>query len=59
MDSDLGFATSDPHLLDLCRVEGISGIVLTASDGTGVDPVKLTVSGPDRRSYVRPSGGTR
>ena len=29
-----GLATSDPHLLDLCRVEGISAIVLTASDGT-------------------------
>lgn len=27
-------ATSDPHLLDLCRVEGISAIVLTAPDGT-------------------------
>ncbi len=29
-----GLATSDPHLLDLCRIEGISAIVLTASDGT-------------------------
>ncbi len=29
-----GLATSDPHLLDLCRVEGISAIVLTMSDGT-------------------------
>jgi predicted nucleic acid-binding protein len=29
-----GLATSDPHLLDLCRSEGISAIVLTASDGT-------------------------
>lgn len=27
-------ATSDPHLLDLCRVEGISALVLTASGGT-------------------------
>jgi PIN domain nuclease of toxin-antitoxin system len=27
-------ATSDPHLLDLCDLEGIPGIVLTASDGT-------------------------
>ena len=27
-------ATSDPPLLDLCRIEGISAIVLTASDGT-------------------------
>jgi PIN domain nuclease of toxin-antitoxin system len=27
-------ATSDPHLLDLCRIEGIEAIVLTASDGT-------------------------
>ncbi len=27
-------ATSDPHLLDLCRVEGISAIALTGSDGT-------------------------
>jgi PIN domain nuclease of toxin-antitoxin system len=26
-------ATSDPHLLDLCDIEGISVIVLTASDG--------------------------
>lgn len=29
-----GLATSDPHLLDLCRIEGVSAIVLTASDGT-------------------------
>ena len=29
-----GLATSDTHLLDLCRVEGISAIVLTMSDGT-------------------------
>jgi predicted nucleic acid-binding protein len=27
-------ATSDPCLLDLCDLEGLSGIVLTASDGT-------------------------
>ena len=27
-------ATSDPHLLDLCRQEGIATIVLTRSDGT-------------------------
>jgi PIN domain nuclease of toxin-antitoxin system len=27
-------ATSDPPLLDLCRLEGISTIALTASDGT-------------------------
>lgn len=27
-------ATSDPHLLDLCQVEGIEAEVLTASDGT-------------------------
>jgi rRNA-processing protein FCF1 len=27
-------ATSDPALLDLCRIEGILAIVLTASDGT-------------------------
>ena len=27
-------ATSDPHLLDLCDLEGIPAIVLTASDGT-------------------------
>lgn len=27
-------ATSDPHLLDLCHREGISTVVLTASDGT-------------------------
>jgi predicted nucleic acid-binding protein len=27
-------ATSDPHLLDLCHLEDISAIVLTASDGT-------------------------
>ncbi len=27
-------ATSDRHLLDLCQVEGISSVVLTASDGT-------------------------
>ncbi|HLI54659.1 MAG TPA: PIN domain-containing protein [Acidimicrobiales bacterium] len=31
---ETGLATSDPHLLDLCRIEGISAIVLTASDGT-------------------------
>ena len=31
---ETGLATSDPHLLDLCHVEGISAIVLTASDGT-------------------------
>ena len=29
-----GLATSDPHLLDLCHLEGIPAIVLTASDGT-------------------------
>jgi len=29
-----GLATSDPHLLDLCRIEDISAIVLTASDGS-------------------------
>lgn len=29
-----GLATSDPHLLALCHLEGISAIVLTASDGT-------------------------
>ena len=29
-----GLATSDPHLLDLCHVEGIPAVVLTASDGT-------------------------
>lgn len=27
-------ATSDPHLLDVCHIEGISVIVLTGSDGT-------------------------
>lgn len=27
-------ATSDPHLLDVCNIEGISAIVLTGSDGT-------------------------
>lgn len=27
-------ATSDPHLLDLCHMEGIAAIVLAASDGT-------------------------
>jgi PIN domain nuclease of toxin-antitoxin system len=27
-------ATSDPQLLDLCRIEGISALVLTAVDGT-------------------------
>lgn len=27
-------ATSDPHLLELCSIEGITAIVLTASDGT-------------------------
>jgi PIN domain nuclease of toxin-antitoxin system len=27
-------ATSDPHLLDLCHIEGISTIVLAAVDGT-------------------------
>ncbi len=27
-------ATSDPHLLDVCNVEGIPAIVLTGSDGT-------------------------
>ena len=27
-------ATSDPHLLDLCRTEGIATVVLTGSDGT-------------------------
>jgi PIN domain nuclease of toxin-antitoxin system len=26
-------ATSDPHLLDLCHLEGISAIVLSAADG--------------------------
>lgn len=31
---ETGLATSDPHLLDLCHIEGISAIVLTASDGT-------------------------
>jgi PIN domain nuclease of toxin-antitoxin system len=33
-------ATSDPHLLDLCRIEDISMIVLTASDGTRWVPPK-------------------
>jgi predicted nucleic acid-binding protein len=27
-------ATSDPPLLDLCRIEGIAAVVLTATDGT-------------------------
>jgi PIN domain nuclease of toxin-antitoxin system len=27
-------ATSDPHLLELCRIEGISTIALAAADGT-------------------------
>jgi hypothetical protein len=27
-------ATSDPHLLDLCRTERVPSIVLAASDGT-------------------------
>lgn len=31
---ETGLATSDPHLLDLCHIEGISAIVLTASNGT-------------------------
>ncbi|MGH9121950.1 MAG: PIN domain-containing protein [Acidimicrobiales bacterium] len=31
-------ATSDPHLLDLCHREGISTIVLTASNGTCWSP---------------------
>ena len=29
-----GLATSAPHLLDLCRIEDIPAIVLTATDGT-------------------------
>jgi PIN domain nuclease of toxin-antitoxin system len=31
-------ATSDPQLLDLCRIEGISALVLTAVDGTRWTP---------------------
>lgn len=31
-------ATSDPHLLDLCRIERISSVALTASDGTRWSP---------------------
>ncbi|MDE3202971.1 MAG: PIN domain-containing protein [Acidobacteriota bacterium] len=33
-----GLATTDPHLLDLCHLEGISAIVLTPSDGTRWEP---------------------
>ncbi|HVA75434.1 MAG TPA: PIN domain-containing protein [Acidimicrobiales bacterium] len=32
--ADTDLATSDPHLLDACRTEGIATTVLTASDGT-------------------------
>jgi PIN domain nuclease of toxin-antitoxin system len=31
---ETGLASSDPHLLELCHIEGISAIALTASDGT-------------------------
>jgi predicted nucleic acid-binding protein len=31
-------ATSDPHLLDLCRAEGIGTVVLPGSDGSRWEP---------------------
>jgi len=36
--AETNLATSNPHLLDLCRIEGISTIVLTAVDGIRWDP---------------------
>jgi hypothetical protein len=33
-------ATADPHLLDLCRAEGIPTIPLPASDGTTWTPTE-------------------
>lgn len=37
-DDTTGLATSYPHLLDLCHLENIPVIVLTASDGTRWSP---------------------
>lgn len=38
--SRASLATSDPHLLDLCHVEVIATIILTASNGTRWAPLR-------------------